>query len=405
MARVLLEDLQSVGKMTLLESPQQNSSVLGKFGGPFASLGEPTRNDRIYSEELWDRVLESDYLKEQMIDSKMLFGEVDHPQDYVEMRALPSAFNIIKLEKRKDEGILYGEAEILDTPSGRILYTLLKYGSKVGISSRGSGSVITEGGKSYVDPDDYVFVTFDVVSQPSVFKAREGLIENKETIRDWERVLEREILEADAVGIGIYKNLISSLGEKTKSRFMTLVENRETTLLNSSEYDKTIKTLTEEKEKLLAEVRELKNTITRQSGLSKRLKERLSLVESKKEDVVKLETEKKELEEKLDSVNKRNRSLIEKVKKLSNDLFESKKTVITLNKEKMKLNEKIKSQKKGNEKVLVEKIKKEAKEPSKKEVKRIVSEAVLPDEGNKEINESNEAYKSLGRLFAKNKSR
>ena len=79
---------------------------------------------------------------------------------------------------------LWGTIDILPTPQGQIINSLIDYGSEIGISSRGSGSVVG----NEVDPDDYTFVTFDIVMRPSVQAARLDL-----------RMVESENINVDEV--------------------------------------------------------------------------------------------------------------------------------------------------------------------------------------------------------------
>ena len=64
-----------------------------------------------------------------------------------------------------DGNKVYGKIEVLDTPSGRILKDLITAGIKLGISSRGLGSLREKSGKKYVQ--DYQLICFDMVSEPS----------------------------------------------------------------------------------------------------------------------------------------------------------------------------------------------------------------------------------------------
>jgi hypothetical protein len=74
------------------------------------------------------------------------------------------------------EGICYGTVEILDTPSGKILQSLVESGITLGISSRGVGSTKREGGYDVVQ-DDFQLICWDFVSEPSTpgaFMMKEG---------------------------------------------------------------------------------------------------------------------------------------------------------------------------------------------------------------------------------------
>ena len=123
------------------------------------------RNGRVYPKELWENVVDSDYVKE-MINSHGLVGELDHPEDRLEI-SLQNVSHVIN-DMWIDGDKLMGVIDILPTPNGKIVNELLDYGTEIGISSRGAGSV---GANNIVDPD-YQFVTFDFVARPSCEAAR-----------------------------------------------------------------------------------------------------------------------------------------------------------------------------------------------------------------------------------------
>ena len=150
----------------------KGGSILGILEGPIASFDHPTRNGRFYSKELWDKVWNSDLVKEQLSNGGIL-GELNHPEDRDEVDPHNVAIKMTELPKEK-EGEYIGKFEILDTPSGRIVYALAKSGFKLGVSSRGSGDYDKFTGE--VDPDQYEFSCFDVVILPAVKEARMNLI-------------------------------------------------------------------------------------------------------------------------------------------------------------------------------------------------------------------------------------
>ena len=65
-----------------------------------------------------------------------------------------------------DGDICYGTIEVLDTPNGNILKSLVQSGVKIGISSRGVGSTRSEGGHQVVQ-EDFQLICWDIVSEPS----------------------------------------------------------------------------------------------------------------------------------------------------------------------------------------------------------------------------------------------
>ena len=106
-------------------------------------------------------------------------GEAQHPADREEIDTEKIALMMPEAPKKDKNGHLIAYYDVLDTPCGRILYQLAKYGFKLGISSRGTGDVITdEEGEECVDPSTYDFTCFDAVIIPSVKDARLTMVES-----------------------------------------------------------------------------------------------------------------------------------------------------------------------------------------------------------------------------------
>ena len=149
-------------------------AVLATLFGTLSDFSEMTRNGRWYTGSLWKKVLDDPLLKEQL-QYKNLAGEADHPLD-IENRLethIPYISHMIR-EPRINEGkqCVEGYIDILDTPNGRIVKTLLDYGTTIGVSSRGSGDLTHIDGKTVVDENSYTFITWDIVARPSNRKAR-----------------------------------------------------------------------------------------------------------------------------------------------------------------------------------------------------------------------------------------
>ena len=90
-------------------------------------------------------------------------GELDHPDDSV-INLKNASHLVTKMWWQADN--MMGKIEVLDTPSGKILKDLIIAGVKLGISSRGLGSV-TKKGKDMMVEDDFQLICFDMVSEPS----------------------------------------------------------------------------------------------------------------------------------------------------------------------------------------------------------------------------------------------
>ena len=158
--------------------------ILGTLEGPCADIIDSTRNGRKYTEELWNNVFNNNEIVKEYFNCGGIFGELGHPQDRTETDMEKIAICMPQPPKKGKDGVLTASFDILDTPCGRIAYTLAKYGYKLGVSSRGNGDTyIDSDGSDHVDEDTYDFQAFDLVLLPAVKKARlklvtEGLEQN-----------------------------------------------------------------------------------------------------------------------------------------------------------------------------------------------------------------------------------
>ena len=151
----------------------KGGAILGVLEGPVADFINPTRNGRHYGEQLWEKVLDNDIVKEQFANGGIL-GELDHPKDRDDICTEKVAVIMPEPPVKNQNGEYIGRFNILDTPCGRIVYTLAKAGFKLGVSSRGNGDYDEYTGE--VDPDSYDFTCFDVVVLPAVKDARMNLV-------------------------------------------------------------------------------------------------------------------------------------------------------------------------------------------------------------------------------------
>lgn len=118
------------------------------------------QNGRIYPTNILEREVRN---YQKFIMENRALGELDHPDSSVVN--LKNVSHIIR-EAYLESGVVYGTAEILDTPSGKILQSLVESGVKLGISSRGVGSTRKQG-DYYVVQDDFQLICWDYVSEPS----------------------------------------------------------------------------------------------------------------------------------------------------------------------------------------------------------------------------------------------
>ena len=118
------------------------------------------QNGRIYPRGILEREI-INYQK--FIRENRALGECDHPDTSVV--ELKNVSHIVR-EARMDGETVYGVVELLDTPSGKILQSLIESGVTLGISSRGVGSTKQQGGNLIVQ-EDFQLICFDIVSEPS----------------------------------------------------------------------------------------------------------------------------------------------------------------------------------------------------------------------------------------------
>ena len=117
-------------------------------------------NRRVYSRPILEREVEN-YKK--LVRERRALGELDHPDSAV--INLANAAHLVT-EVWWDGSNVMGKVQVLNTPSGKILQELVNDGVKLGISSRGLGSVSESKGRTIVE-DDFQLICFDFVSEPS----------------------------------------------------------------------------------------------------------------------------------------------------------------------------------------------------------------------------------------------
>jgi hypothetical protein len=156
-------------------SPQQINESLTENNGKLIVSGVLQRadaknqNERVYPKELLMR--EAKKYAGTFIKERRALGELDHPDSSV-VNLNNVSHNILDMNWAGND--LIGRVEVLGTPSGNILKELFKSGIRLGISSRGMGSVkevMREGSQTLEVQPDFELVAFDFVSNPSTHGA------------------------------------------------------------------------------------------------------------------------------------------------------------------------------------------------------------------------------------------
>ena len=131
--------------------------------GVFLQSNIKNKNGRLYPKEIMKKEV-GRYMKEY-VDSKRAFGELGHPEG-PGINLDRVSHMIVSLKENGDDFL--GRAKIMDTPMGKIAKNLLDEGAKLGVSSRGMGSMIAnKEGVNEVQGDFYLATAADIVADPS----------------------------------------------------------------------------------------------------------------------------------------------------------------------------------------------------------------------------------------------
>ena len=157
--------------------------------GIFMQAEKKNRNGRVYPKQTLFSAVEK-YVTEQVKTGRAV-GELDHPEG-PQINLDKVSHKITELKFEGDDVV--GKAQILKTPMGQIVEGLIDGGVKLGVSSRGMGTVENKGGASVVK-GDYMLATVDIVQDPSAQEAFvNGIMEGVEWI--WENgILKPQQLE------------------------------------------------------------------------------------------------------------------------------------------------------------------------------------------------------------------
>ena len=175
--KLIAESTKFENLSVLTEGKGDNKKMYIK--GPFLQAEKVNRNNRVYPQAIMDAAVEK-YIEEYVNENRAL-GELNHP---AEPQVNPERAAILTTELTKS-GIYYeGTAKVLSTPMGKIVENLLSDGVKIGVSSRGLGSLKpVQKGINEVQEDFVLTTAADVVFDPSAQSSFvEGVMESTEWI-------------------------------------------------------------------------------------------------------------------------------------------------------------------------------------------------------------------------------
>ena len=185
--KLISEQVQDVEYNT---EEKENGKKDYKIKGIFMQADIKNRNGRVYPMEILQKEVKR--YNKQYINEKRAFGELGHP-DGPTVNLERASHMITGLYP--DGKNFIGEAKILSTPMGNIVKNLMDEGAKLGVSSRGMGSLDQKNGANYVRDDFYLATAADIVADPSAPNAFvEGIMEGKEWIWDNGTLVESELI-------------------------------------------------------------------------------------------------------------------------------------------------------------------------------------------------------------------
>jgi len=173
--KLILEQQDS--DIQVITEAKQNGKKDVFIEGIFMMADSKNRNGRIYETKILQPAVEK-YVEEQVKTGRAV-GELNHPEGPT--INLDKVSHLITDLRFEDNNVI-GKAKILDTPMGQIVKGLLEGGVKLGVSSRGMGSLEERNGVNYVK-DDFQLATVDIVQDPSAPSAFvNGIMEGVEWI-------------------------------------------------------------------------------------------------------------------------------------------------------------------------------------------------------------------------------
>ena len=213
----LICELQESVKYELIEEDGKPKKYF--IEGIFMQSEKKNKNGRVYPLPVLEKEVNR-YVKEY-VESKRAFGELGHPDGPTVN--LDRASHMITSLKKEGKNFV-GRAKVLDTPNGKIVKCLIDEGARLGVSSRGMGTLKPDKKAQVVQDDFYLATAADIVADPSAPNAFvEGIMEGREWIWDNGLLREQDVerardnirsassRELEEVKLSEFKNLLSKL--------------------------------------------------------------------------------------------------------------------------------------------------------------------------------------------------
>ena len=182
---------EAVDEVEYITEEKEGGGKNYKIKGIFLQADIKNRNGRVYPMEVLQKEV-SRYNK-KFINENRAYGELGHPDGpTVNLERVSHMVTSLTPDGKN----FIGEAKVMETPMGKIVKSLMNEGGKLGVSSRGMGSLDQKNGANYVRDDFYLATAADIVADPSAPNAFvEGIMEGKEWVWNNGALMEAELVE------------------------------------------------------------------------------------------------------------------------------------------------------------------------------------------------------------------
>ena len=182
---------EAVEEVEYITEAKEGGGKNYKIKGIFLQADIKNRNGRVYPMEVLQKEV-SRYNK-KFINENRAYGELGHPDGpTVNLERVSHMVTSLTPDGKN----FIGEAKVMETPMGKIVKSLMNEGGKLGVSSRGMGSLDQKNGANYVRDDFYLATAADIVADPSAPNAFVGgIMEGKEWVWNNGALMEAELVE------------------------------------------------------------------------------------------------------------------------------------------------------------------------------------------------------------------
>jgi hypothetical protein len=178
--------------------------------GPFMMAEKKNQNGRVY--KLDEMVKEVNRYTTDMIRTRRAIGEMNHPQS-IEVNPVNACHLVTELKQQGNYFI--GKSQVLNTPMGKLLQSLIKDSIQMGISTRGLGNITESSDTKQVT--NFHLICLDVVHQPSV---QDAMLDSVMESREWRIAPDGRILECAETAYSRLDTAVKTLPKHDKDQFL-----------------------------------------------------------------------------------------------------------------------------------------------------------------------------------------